>query len=115
MAQRKMNEERFIQSPMIATWLPAGTLFVLLTYSAACCCAQDPHVAYVYPAGCQRGQSCEVIVGGQHLKDATEIFIAGPGRQCEHHQMVSSADCRRIQQFADEAFASSRNADGQQP
>ncbi len=59
----------------------------------ACLCAgspalaqrQDraPHLAYAYPAGCQQGTSCEITVGGQHLKDAGEIFLAGEGVTAE--------------------------------
>lgn len=39
----------------------------------------DPHLAYAYPAGCQRGTEAEILVGGQHLKDAREIYVAGDG------------------------------------
>ncbi len=44
---------------------------------------RDPHLAYAYPAGCERGTSCEIIVGGQHLKDANEIYLAGKGVEVE--------------------------------
>ena len=40
---------------------------------------QDPHVAYAYPAGCQLGTSCEVVVGGQYLKDAAAAHLTGDG------------------------------------
>lgn len=40
---------------------------------------KDPHLAYAFPAGCQRGQACEIVLGGQYLKDVKEAFIAGEG------------------------------------
>lgn len=40
---------------------------------------RDPHLAYAFPAGCQRGLSCEIVIGGQHLKEVTEAYIAGQG------------------------------------
>ena len=46
--------------------------------------SKDPHIAYVYPAGCQRGKTCKVVVGGQHLKEAFETHIAGDGVKVEY-------------------------------
>ncbi|QEG00993.1 hypothetical protein Mal15_50690 [Stieleria maiorica] len=42
-----------------------------------------PHLAYVYPAGCERGMTCEVMVGGQFLKDAAEVDVSGEGVKAE--------------------------------
>ncbi|TWU36011.1 peptidase [Novipirellula artificiosorum] len=54
---------------------------LLLLLNAAPATAQrrgrDPHLAYAFPAGCQRGTESEIVVGGQHLKDATEIYLEG--------------------------------------
>lgn len=44
---------------------------------------RHPHLAYVYPAGCERGMTCEVVVGGQFLKDATEVYLSGDGVKVE--------------------------------
>ena len=44
---------------------------------------RDPHIAYAYPAGCQRGQSCEIVVGGQYLKEVTDLHVAGKGVEVE--------------------------------
>lgn len=44
---------------------------------------QEPHLAYAYPAGCQRGTTCEIIIGGQYLNTADEVFVAGDGVQAE--------------------------------
>ncbi|WP_146394295.1 peptidase [Planctomycetes bacterium CA13] len=45
--------------------------------------AREPHLAYGYPAGCQRGTECEIVIGGQHLKDAKDIYLAGEGVEIE--------------------------------
>ncbi len=42
-----------------------------------------PHLAYVFPAGCERGMTCEVVVGGQYLKDASEVYVSGEGVKVE--------------------------------
>ncbi len=44
---------------------------------------REPHLAYAYPAGCQRGTACEIIVGGQYIDTADEVFLAGDGVQVE--------------------------------
>jgi len=43
----------------------------------------DPHLAYAFPAGCQRGTSCEIVIGGQHLNEASEVYLAGSGIEVE--------------------------------
>ncbi|EMI52321.1 peptidase [Rhodopirellula sallentina] len=40
---------------------------------------RGPHLAYAYPAGCERGMSCEITLGGQYLKDADDFFLSGDG------------------------------------
>lgn len=44
---------------------------------------QEPHLAYAYPAGGQVGTTCKVVLGGQHLKEITEVHISGAGVQAE--------------------------------
>lgn len=45
--------------------------------------AAEPHLAYAFPAGCQRGLSREVVLGGQHIKDAKGVYVAGGGVEAE--------------------------------
>ncbi|MCA8997802.1 MAG: hypothetical protein KDA80_12475 [Planctomycetaceae bacterium] len=45
--------------------------------------AQDPHLAYAYPAGCQTDSILELTLGGQHLKDVTSAYISGQGVEIE--------------------------------
>ncbi|MCA9143734.1 MAG: peptidase [Planctomycetaceae bacterium] len=45
--------------------------------------SRDPHLAYAFPAGCQQGESCEVVVGGQFLEEAAEAYVVGGGVEVE--------------------------------
>jgi hypothetical protein len=58
-----------------------------LTLGASSAAAQsrppEPHLAYAFPAGCQQGTSCEIVLGGQHLKEVGEAYLAGEGVQVE--------------------------------
>jgi hypothetical protein len=38
-----------------------------------------PHLAYVYPAGGQRGTTVQVKIGGQFLNGATKVYVSGGG------------------------------------
>jgi hypothetical protein len=38
-----------------------------------------PHLAYVYPAGGQRGTTMQVKIGGQFLNGATNVYVSGSG------------------------------------
>jgi hypothetical protein len=42
-----------------------------------------PHIGYLYPAGGQRNTSFEVTVGGQYVKETSEVYIAGSGVKAE--------------------------------
>ena len=42
-----------------------------------------PQIGYLFPAGGQRGTSFEVIVGGQVLRQATEVYVSGEGVTAE--------------------------------
>ncbi len=37
---------------------------------------REPHLAYAYPAGCQRGTTREIVLGGQHIKNVEEAFVS---------------------------------------
>lgn len=41
--------------------------------------ASSPHIAYVYPAGGQRGTTVEIRLGGQFLNDASDLQVSGKG------------------------------------
>jgi hypothetical protein len=42
---------------------------------------RDPHLAYAYPAGCERGMPSEIVVGGQFLQNVNEVYVSGEGVQ----------------------------------
>lgn len=52
----------------------------------------QPHISYLYPAGGRQGTEFELIVGGQFLRGATDVFITGDGVEAtvlEHNQPMS--------------------------
>ena len=42
---------------------------------------QAPHLAYAYPAGCERGMPSEIVVGGQYLQERQRSLYVGRRRQ----------------------------------
>lgn len=68
-------------STKIIHCLAFGGLALLSIGATAQRQTQAPHLAYVYPAGCERGASVEVKVGGQFLKGVTGAYVSGGGVQ----------------------------------
>ncbi len=65
-------------------WLVCLSVVLLSAIAASDVMAQrEPHLAYAYPAGCERGTSVEIMIGGQHLEEADEVYIAGEGVEVE--------------------------------
>ncbi|HUT90985.1 MAG TPA: PPC domain-containing protein [Thermoguttaceae bacterium] len=44
---------------------------------------QDPHIGYVYPTGGQQNNYFEALVGGQNIKETSEVYISGSGVKAE--------------------------------
>ena len=40
---------------------------------------RDPHIGYVFPAGAKTATTTEVLIGGQNLRDTSQVVISGPG------------------------------------
>lgn len=62
--------------------IPAHSIAVLLLCvltGAAGAQSRDPHLGYAYPAGGRRGETIEVIVGGQFIRDADQVYLGGDG------------------------------------
>ncbi len=65
-------------------WLYSVAIGIIgFSFTTAQLDAQDPHVAYVFPAGCRLDTTCKVVLGGQHIKDASEVHISGVGVKAE--------------------------------
>ena len=56
-----------------------GLAALLAAASTAHSQPRDPHIGYLYPSGGRQGDSFEITVGGQYLKDAKEIYLPGEG------------------------------------
>ncbi len=39
----------------------------------------QPSIAYIYPAGAARDSEVEIIVGGQFLRNPTDVYVSGEG------------------------------------
>ena len=57
----------------------AGVLLLAALSIDASAQSRDPHLGYAYPAGGRRGETIEITVGGQYIKDAREVYLAGEG------------------------------------
>jgi hypothetical protein len=67
---------------------------------------QDPHVAYVYPAGGCIGTQTEVTVGGQHLDGVSGVHFSGGGVQAtviKHKKAFTQRQASQVREKLDEA------------
>lgn len=39
---------------------------------------RGPHIGYVFPAGAQRGTTVEMLIGGQYLRNTSQVVVSGP-------------------------------------
>ena len=69
--------------PLLGALLTAALAFHGASRAAAQPRAREPHLAYAFPAGCRQGASCEIVLGGQHLKEVKGAYVAGGGVQAE--------------------------------
>ena len=63
----------------------AGSTALLLAVHAQ---QNGPHIGYVYPAGGQAGTTFEVVIGGQFLIGATNVFVSGGGVQAHITDLI---------------------------
>jgi hypothetical protein len=66
----------------LCPWLRGTALLLaslLVIVSIATAQQNPPHLAYVYPAGGQRGTTMQVKIGGQFLNGATNVYVSGSG------------------------------------
>lgn len=68
--------------------------------------ARDPHLAYAFPAGCQQGAACEIVLGGQHLKEVNEVYLSGAGVTVEivkWYRPLTRGEFNQLRMALDEA------------
>ena len=90
-------------SPQTLLW-PA--ILLVLTPVAFGQAQRDPHIAYVYPAGVCRSTEAEVVVGGQYLKGASEVYISGGGIEAtvvKHWKFYTQGDASKVREKLDKA------------
>ena len=90
----------------MSVWLRTVIAGVAVCTSAAAWAQQarrEPEIGYLYPAGGQRGTTVEIIAGGQFLRGADQVYIAGDGVEgvvIQHYPPVRNlnGDQRRLLQ-----------------
>lgn len=68
---------------------------------------KNPDIAYIYPAGGQKGTALDVTLGGQFLGGVTGGFVSGPGVQVSFTGYTKPLPAKLFAEFRD-AIAESR-------
>ena len=63
--------------------LAAAALLAAASNLPAQTAPRVPDIGYVYPTGGQQDTSFEVVVGGQYIKETSEVYISGRGVEAE--------------------------------
>ncbi|MFV0442996.1 MAG: peptidase [Planctomycetaceae bacterium] len=67
--------------------------------------SRDPHLGYAYPAGGHRGETIEITVGGQYIRDANEVYLSGEGvlgRVVKWYRPLTRGEYQDLRQRLDE-------------
>ena len=57
---------------------------------------QPPRIGYVWPAGGRHGETFEVTIGGQYLKDTADVVVSGEGVQAELVDYIRPANSKEL-------------------
>jgi hypothetical protein len=63
--------------------------------------ARIPHIGYIFPAGVQRGTTCEVAVGGQFLDNAQKAYVSGSGLSVTILKVEKPLPQKRVNELRD--------------
>lgn len=80
-AERKQPGQRKARLRNSVARLSALLLMPLFAATSSPAQPATPRIGFVYPAGGQRGASCQATIGGQFLDGVTNVFISGAGVQ----------------------------------
>lgn len=72
-----------------------------------------PQIAYVYPAGGQRGSVVEVIVGGQSLEGTRGVWFSGEGMEAEvtgYTRPLTGAEAQKLREELNQLMEKRRQA-----
>jgi hypothetical protein len=59
-------------------WMVVTSLWLAAQLPGQAPTGREPHLGYVFPAGARRGTTTEVLIGGQFLRNATQVVVSGP-------------------------------------
>lgn len=76
-------------------WVAVFALLMVTTSAWGQPVGRDPRIGYVYPAGAQRGERVQVLIGGQGLRAARDVLVSGDGveaRVVQHFRPLMNLD-----------------------
>lgn len=79
-----------------------ASLLLLLVCPPVFAQTREPHLAYVYPAGGCRGESFQVLIGGQNLNGTSGIHCSGTGIKAEFLEYNRPMPQNRFNELRDE-------------
>lgn len=71
--------ERRLESGVRLMAKCAAVLLLLLVFTSSAAAQTAPRIGYVFPAGGRAGTTFQVVVGGQFLEAATNVWLTGDG------------------------------------
>lgn len=77
-------------------WLTPVALIVTTLYVSAASGQSnrnEPHIGYLYPAGGQQGTTFHIIIGGQHMRSVSDVYMTGEGVRAafvQHYRPIRS-------------------------
>jgi hypothetical protein len=74
-------------------------MLILMLGAATSMAAEAPHIGYAYPAGGKQGTTIDVMVGGQFLEGATNVFVSGEGVEVVVLQHTVKYEQRELRQL----------------
>ena len=60
-------------------WMMAVLVWLAPRVPGQAPAGREPHLGYVFPAGAKSGSTVEVLVGGQILRNASQVVVSGSG------------------------------------
>lgn len=87
-----------------------GVCLALPWKSRAATSPKSPDIAYVYPAGGQKGSAVEITIGGQLLGGVTGVLISGEGIHASITGYTKPLPAKRFAEFRDSIAESKKQA-----
>jgi len=101
-------------------WQAILGLVTFLSVAPATLAQNNPRIGYVYPAGGQQGATFQVMLGGQYLDGAANVYVSGAGVQAtvvEYNKPLTSKELsllkEKLKELQEKKSAATKNSEGQ--